>query len=672
VCGIAGIVSLGGQPVEPKSVKRMCDAIAHRGPDDAGYVFFRLSENKLGEGGYWCGFADAKFKHLNEHLPVFDGDYFKEETSKHEFSVGLGHRRLAIIDLTHYGHQPMSSSDRRYWVVYNGEIYNFPDVRDDLKAKGHVFRTRTDTEVLLHLWEEYTVECLSMLDGMFGFAIYDRVENELFLARDRYGVKPLYYAYSGNYLVFGSEIKAILASGVLKAEMNPEVVVEYFTFQNVYRPDTLFKDIYSLQPGEFLRVIPGNNERTSPKRFHACFPAADPAFCAVGNIREEIAEAFAKAVTRQLISDVEVGSYLSGGMDSGSIVAVAGRSIPRLMTFTAGFDLTNVDGIEQGYDEREIAERLSYLLQTEHYAVVLHAGDMPAAMEKISWHVDDPRVGMCHQNWYVAKLASRFVKVCLVGAGGDELFAGYPWRYRQGMEAHTRDEFDHAYYRYWHRLLPPEEIASLFSKEIRDHYRTTWESFKGVMEGAPAWQDEISHFDNLMQRALYFEFKTFLHGFLVIEDRLSMAHGLETRVPFLDNDLVDLAWRLTPTLKLKSETFKENKTNVYFESAEGKAILRSAMQNYLPKEFLHQVKQGFSPPDENWYRGPSMNYIKEILYDSLTLRRPFFDQDFVRQRLEEHFQGRRNHRLLIWSLLSFEWLQRHYIDRYALGTQSNK
>jgi asparagine synthase (glutamine-hydrolysing) len=152
MCGIAGIVSLNRQPVEPQAIKRMCDVIAHRGPDDAGYAFFRLSENKLGEGGYWCGFADAEFKHINEHLPVFGGDYFKEETSKHDFSVGLGHRRLAIIDLTHYGHQPMSSSDRRYWVVYNGEIYNYPEIREELQAKGHVFRTRSDTEVLLHLW----------------------------------------------------------------------------------------------------------------------------------------------------------------------------------------------------------------------------------------------------------------------------------------------------------------------------------------------------------------------------------------------------------------------------------------------------------------------------------------------------------------------------------------
>ncbi|MGD9035583.1 MAG: asparagine synthase (glutamine-hydrolyzing) [Syntrophobacterales bacterium] len=663
MCGIAGIITLNSQPVETQAIKRMCDTIAHRGPDDAGYTFFRLSENKLGEGGYWCEFADAEFKHINEHLPVFGGDYFKEETSKHHFSVGLGHRRLAIIDLTHYGHQPMSSSDRRYWVVYNGEIYNYPEIREELKAKGHVFRTRSDTEVLLHLWEEYNIDSLVMLDGMFAFALYDRHENRLFLARDRFGVKQLYYAFTGEFLVFASEPKSILASGLVEPEINPQTLVEYFTFQNVYRPETLFKAVHLLQPGEFLELIPGEGRKAKPQRYHKGFPVADLSYSSAEDAKEMVADAFEKAVKRQLISDVEVGSYLSGGMDSGSIVAVAGRSIPRLMTFTGGFDLTNVDGIEQGYDEREVAEKLSYLLQTEHYAVVLHAGDMPAAMEKITWHVDDPRVGMCHQNWYVAKLASRFVKVCLAGAGGDELFAGYPWRYRHGAGVGNIDEFDRAYYRYWHRLLSPEELPSLFSDKLRGYYQDTWDSFQSVMRSAPPWQKQLSTFDNLLQRALYFEFKTFLHGFLIIEDRISMAHSLETRVPFLDNYLADLAWKLTPTLKLKAESLKENAYNGYFESAEGKAILRGAMHRLLPKEFLYQRKQGFSPPDENWYRGPSMDYIKEILYDSRTQQRPFFDGDFVCQRLEEHFQGKRNHRLLIWSLLSFEWLQRHYIDR---------
>jgi asparagine synthase (glutamine-hydrolysing) len=556
----------------------------------------------------------------------------------------------------------MSSSDRRYWVVFNGEIYNYPEIKQELKERGHVFRTRSDTEVLLHLWEEHNIESLDMLNGMFAFAIYDRHDNRLLLVRDRFGVKPLYYAYSQGFLVFASEIKAILSSELINAEINPETLVEYFTFQNIYCRHTLFKNIQLLQPGEYLEVIPGREKQSEPERYHGAFPVADISSGPPDVVKDMIAQAFAKAVKRQLISDVEVGSYLSGGMDSGSIVSVAGRSIPRLMTFTAGFDLTNVDGIEQSYDEREIAERLSHLLQTEHYAVVLHAGDMPAAMEKITWHIDDPRVGMCHQNWYVAKLASRFVKVCLAGAGGDELFAGYPWRYRHAVGSKSFDEFDQAYYRYWHRLLSPDEIRSLFIPEIQLYYDSTWQSFQQIMESAPPWQQDLSPFDNLLQRALFFEFRTFLHGFLIIEDHMSMAHSLETRVPFLDNDLVDLAWSLRPTLKLGANGSGEDINNHYFQSAEGKLILRNAMQDYLPIEFLHQHKQGFSPPDENWYRGPSMAYIKNILYDKRAVSRSYFDQQFVQAKLEEHFQGHRNHRLLIWSLLSFEWLNRHYLD----------
>ena len=254
----------------------MCDVMAHRGPDDAGYAMFRVGEGRSGEGGYWCGFADAKFRHINEHLPVFDGAYCRDELSKSSFSVALGHRRLAIIDLTHFGHQPMSSSDRRYWITFNGEIYNFRELRDQLAAAGHVFRTRSDTKVILHLWEEHGTDCLPLLDGMFAFAIYDRVQNVLTLVRDRFGVKPLYYALAGDFLLFASEIKGILASGLLRPRISPPALVEYFAFQNTFAPQTLFKDVQLLQPGEYLQMTPGG--RRSPRRA-AIMPAFPPPTC---------------------------------------------------------------------------------------------------------------------------------------------------------------------------------------------------------------------------------------------------------------------------------------------------------------------------------------------------------------------------------------------------------
>lgn len=662
MCGIAGVISRDGRPIDPEWVKRMCDALEHRGPDDAGYAFFRLGEGRGGEGGYWCCFADRRFRHLNEHLPVFGGSYCREELSKNAFAVGLGHRRLAIIDLTPYGHQPMASSECRYWISYNGEIYNFPELREDLRSRGHIFRTRSDTEVLLHLWEEYGRDCLPMLDGMFAFAIYDRVRNRLTLARDRFGVKPLYYAATDGYVVFASEIKGILASGLLRPSIHPTAMAEYFTFQNLYSPQTLFRNVKLLGPGELLEISPASAEEPALGRYHRGFPAPDDSLHDEERAAEMVAEAFSRAIRRQLVSDVAVGSYLSGGMDSGSIVAVAGRTIPRLMTFTAGFDLTNVSGIEQGFDERRQAEKLAYLLQTEHYDVVLHAGDMPAAMEQISWHMDDPRVGMCHQNWYAAKLASRFVKVCLAGTGGDELFGGYPWRYRHGLTARTVGEFDERYFRYWHRLLDREEISRLFAPGVGPCREAVRARFERVWADAPPWQPGRDLADHLLHRAMHFEFKTFLHGLLITEDHISMAHGLETRVPFLDNELADLAFRLPAAMKVNTDRLASHGQGP-LESADGKRILRRAMSRYLPEEFTQQPKQGFSPPDENWYRGPSMDYIRSILLDKPTTDRPWFDQRFIREKLAEHFEGKRNHRLLIWSLLSFELLQRHYIDQ---------
>jgi asparagine synthase (glutamine-hydrolysing) len=524
-----------------------------------------------------------------------------------------------------------------------------------------------------------------MLNGMFAFAIYDARENTITLARDRFGVKPLYYAYSRDQFVFASETKAILASGVIQARLDGAALVEYMTFQNLLGAQTLFADVKILGAGEYLQFAVNGGQTPSPRKFHKAFPRADASLAGRGDVSEMVASAFGAAVKRQLVSDVEVGSYLSGGMDSGSIVSVASRSIPRLLTFTGGFDLTNVNGIEQGFDERKMAEQLSYILQTEHYDVVLHAGDMPAAMERIAWHNDDPRVGMCHQNWYVAKLASKFVKVCLAGAGGDELFAGYPWRYRRVLGAADFGAFDNAYFEYWHRLLAPGQLADIFRPELRGHCGAARESFNALMAGAPPYQDELCTTENMLGRALYFEFKTFMHGFLVIEDRMSMAHGLETRVPFLDNELADLAWRIPPSMKLKldglvAQPFQAvqahpglpaqpgkavlpSNGNGHIASADGKLILRQAMRRYLPEEFTRQPKQGFSPPDENWFRGPSMEYIKSILLDSRAIQRPWFDQACVKKRLEEHFAGRENHRLLIWSLLCIEWLQRHFVDK---------
>ncbi|MHC4838586.1 MAG: asparagine synthase (glutamine-hydrolyzing), partial [Planctomycetota bacterium] len=345
MCGIAGIFNLDGDPVSGAVVERMSAAIAHRGPD--------------GEG-VWSGRG-----------------------------VALGHRRLAIIDPTPAGAQPMVSADRRYVVTYNGEIYNFRELRADLQAEGHRFRTRTDTEVLLAAFAQWGPACVERFNGMFAFAVWDTVERTLFLARDRYGVKPLYYAEVGRDLVFGSEVKALLQHPKMRVRVSPPALNEYFTFQNIFTDRTLFEGVRTLPPG---------TEQYWDFSFRP-----DPSISREEAV-EETARLFEQAVQRQLVSDVEVGSYLSGGIDSGSIVAVASSAEPRLRTFTGGFDLSNVDGNELFFDERVKAERLSRLYGTDHYQVVVRPTDLEHVLDDVVHQFEDLRVGQCYPNFLVAGL----------------------------------------------------------------------------------------------------------------------------------------------------------------------------------------------------------------------------------------------------------------------------
>jgi asparagine synthase (glutamine-hydrolysing) len=312
------------------------------------------------------------------------------------------------------------------------------------------------------------------------------------------------------------------------------------------------------------------------------------------------------------------------------------------MTFTGGFDLASVAGFETVFDERADAEAIARLCSTEHYTMVMHAGDMAWVLPELVWHLEDLRVGMCYQNHYIARLASKFVTVSLAGTGGDELFAGYPWRYELVEDADDPAEFERRHYDYWTRLVPDAEKQNFFAP-------STWET---IRSGAPleAYRAAIAPAANLdpATRALYFEAKTFLHGLLVVEDRVSMANSLEARVPFLDNELVEIALRIPVRLQ--------------YGAASGKQILREAMQDLLPQEVLAKAKQGFSPPDQSWYRGPTMEYIKGLLLDPRTTARGYFQAPWVERMLAQHASGRSNHRLLIWSLLSFEWWNRLFID----------
>ena len=357
MCGIAGILHRGDTPVSEAPLRRMTDAIAHRGPD--------------GEGHFVEG------------------------------PLGLGHRRLAVIDLTPAGRQPMATQDGRFVIAYSGEVYNFRELRAELETVGRAFTSRSDTEVVLNAYAEWGEAALDRFNGMFAFAVWDREERRLFLARDRYGIKPLYYTQQGGTFLFGSEVKAILAHPAYRTELDRRALLEYFTFQNLFTDRTLFEGIRLLPAGHWLR-LGADGAPTGPIRywdFHFSEPVspADEA-----DYVEELDRLFRQAVKRQLVSDVEVGAYLSGGMDSGSISAVAATELPYIRTFTAGFDLSSASGIELGFDERASAERMSYLFKTEHYEVVLKAGDMERAMPRLAYHIEEPRVGQSYPNFYAA------------------------------------------------------------------------------------------------------------------------------------------------------------------------------------------------------------------------------------------------------------------------------
>jgi asparagine synthase (glutamine-hydrolysing) len=596
MCGIAGVLNHDGSPVDQQALARASMSIAHRGPDDHGI-----------------------------HV---DGP------------VGLAHRRLSIIDISSAGRGPMSNEDGTVWLTYNGEIYNFRELRRLLEARGHTFRSHSDGEVLVHGWEEWGEHVVDRLNGIFAFAIWDARAGELFLARDRFGVKPLYLARTRDRVVFGSEAKAILAYSGVAGRLSMPALMEYLTFQNVLGERTLFDGISMMPPGTAIRMtIDGGTRR---RRYFDPVPLASGEAEDAESIIVELRAALQRSVDRQLMSDVPLGAYLSGGMDSASLVALAGRRIPHIHTFTVGFDLTDASPLELAADERSDAEMVAREVGTEHYEAVLHAGDMERVLPSLVWHLEDLRAGTSYQNFYVARLASRFVKVVLAGTGGDELFAGYPWRYQQLDKICEGASFSDIYYDYWCRLVPDEEKRELL----------TADAFADAVSVNPreSFDDVTAHVADLepIDRALYFEQRTFLHGLLVVEDKLSMAHSMETRVPMLDNELVDFSLRIPGRLK-----------NV---SPDGKRLLREAARSFLPAALVTKRKQGFSPPDRSWYQGRNLQYIREILLDPRTLSRGVIRPSFIERTISQHAAGRVDHRLLIWSLLCLEWWHRVFVD----------
>jgi asparagine synthase (glutamine-hydrolysing) len=587
MCGIAGICSPAAalDGAEPR-LAAMLASIAHRGPDASG------------------SFVDS--------------------------AVALGSRRLAIIDLSG-GDQPIYNEDGSICLVYNGEIYNFPELRRRLDARGHEFRTHTDSETIVHLYEEHGDRLVEELDGMFAFVLWDAPRRRLLAARDRLGVKPLYYVWDGTTLVLASEVRALVAGGFVRPELDPDALVELLTFQNILSFRSLFRGVEILPPATTLTLDEGG---LATSRYWDPFPRLEPPGD-VDALVERVRQTFDDAVERQLIADVEVASYLSSGLDSSSVAASAARVLTRLTTFTTGFDVSGAVGMEAGFDERADAADLARALGTHHHELLLDAHDMEMVLPRVVLHLEEPRMNFSYPNYLTAGLTSRWVKVVLSSVGGDELFGGYPWRYELAGA-----DFVDRYFDAWSRLLTRDELArglrdTLLDGADLDRPRRLYDELMAPTEGLAD-----------VERMLYFELKTYLHGLLLVEDKLSMAHSLESRVPFLDNALVDLALTIPASLKL--------------EGGVSKSLLRKAMRGRLPEPVLARGKTGFVPPQALWFS--QRGYLDDVLLSERARSRNLFKPRFVEGLIEEHRSGSRNRRLVLWTLLCLEWWHRIFIE----------
>jgi asparagine synthase (glutamine-hydrolysing) len=630
MCGISGIFNLNKQPVSQHILKNMSDALAHRGPD--------------GEG-------------------LYIDDY-----------IGLGHRRLSILDTSNKAAQPMQSKDGNWVIVFNGCIYNYLELKLDLQSKGHIFHSTGDTEVICEGLAAYGIDFIKKLNGMFAIAAWNKTTKELWLNRDRFGVKPLYIYLHNEVVLFASEIKAFLKHPLFKVEVNLSALNEYFTFQNVFSFDTLFKNVEMLPPANTVKINLDTKEITHNCWWDYNFTQPDNSMT-LEFAKTETERLLSKAVSKQMIADVPVGSYLSGGMDSGSLSVLASKQVERMYTFTAGFEMSEVHGVESGYDERIDAELTANYIKSEHYEQVINAGDIKWSLPRVIWHLEDLRVGMSYPNYYISRLASKFVKVCLQGTGGDELYGGYPWRYYRVFQSLDQKDFFTNYYGFWQRLVNDEDKKELFQPNIFN--KIDIEEPKKIFERVFTFNNQLKYAtpEEHIQNSLYFEIKTFLPGLLLVGDKLAMANGLEERFPFLDNELVDFAQKIPLKFKLANlENMKKidentigNKRNLYKEYDDGKNVLRMAMADILPEKIINRKKQGFSAPDESWYRGENAGYVKELLLGKNVACHEFISPAYIEKIIHEHCELRINHRLLIWSFMSFEWWCRLFLHNEKIN-----
>jgi asparagine synthase (glutamine-hydrolysing) len=624
MCGIVGILKHDARErAEDARVMRMRDALQHRGPDGAGLYI--------------------------------DGP------------AGLGHRRLSIVDVAG-GHQPMTNEDQSIWIVFNGEIYNHAQLRPALERRGHRYRTRSDTETILHLYEEDGERCVERLQGMFAFAIWDRAKRCLLLARDRLGIKPLYYADTGHELLFASEIKGILAAGGIQPKLNQRIVPEFLASRFVSGEETFFRGIHKLLPGRTISWSPGG--RPAARRYWSLpvdTTASPASFAATAS---ELRDTLGATVRSHLMSDVPIGLFLSGGIDSSGL---AGLMAPMLRgplhTFSVGFE-------EREANELEYARMAARAVGAEHREVVVSSHDFFDTLPRLVWHEDEPiAFPSSVPLYFVSRLAREHVKVVLTGEGADELFLGYN-RYRVTA---WNDRLGHVYGQFVPKSLR-QEVSRLVTRLPRAAQRYAERSFFALQpnprtlffENFAVFSDAMRervlssagsgaidpYADGLrcyseadggvLQRMSAADLQTYLVELLMKQDQMSMAASIESRVPFLDHHLVERVVRMPSALKLRGW--------------QTKAVLRAALKHVVPRPILTRRKMGFPVPVGRWLRGPFWPIVEDLVLGPRAMARELFDGGSLRQLAGEHRAGIANHGDRLWLLINLELWHRVFVD----------
>lgn len=625
MCGIAGIVSTAaGQRVEAATIHRMCYAIIHRGPDDEGLFV---------KGG-----------------------------------IGLGMRRLSIIDLSG-GHQPVFNEDRSVWIVFNGEIYNFPTLREELLQRGHKFYTHTDTEVIVHLYEEMGADCVTKLRGMFAFALYDERRRTLLMARDRLGKKPLHYALQGERLLFASEIKSILAVAPELAAVDNEALLQYMYFGYVPDPLTAFSAIQKLPPGHLLEFRDGKidvRQYWDLPQYGTHEPRSEE------ECLEEMERRLAEAVRIRLISDVPLGALLSGGTDSSTVVALMARASSKpVKTFAIGFR-------DQDFNEAPHARIVAEKFGTDHHELIVEP-DVLETVEALTSSLEEPfGDSSMLPTYYVSRLARKHVTVALSGDGGDEIFAGYD-RYAIHLRRQVFERIPSWARRFYREQIYPRLPADMRGKKFSYNVSLPWrERYVDGISFVPAFERDMPllsdefravlresgnpknvmyrYFDRApakdpVSQMLYVDTKTYMVADILTKvDRMSMATSLEIRVPILDHEFVEWVTGLPVDWKIRG--------------GKQKYILRKLAERVgVPREVLYRPKQGFALPLVHWMKHELKELIMTVLLEPRTLQRGYFQALGVQQLLDEHFRGRRDHSGRIWRLLIFELWHRNYLER---------